>query len=244
MACLGPIARDLDDLDLALRVISNPDGKDSDVAPVPIGPPDERRLPEMRFAVAATPPGASISATTRQMVERVAAGASDAGAMVEERLPEIDWGEMHELSGDLVGAVTGVFSPDAGLRDEQRTLGWYLAALERRDRIGAIWEAWFDDLDCLVLPVAAASAFRHCEQGADIDVEGTPVSYWAFGGPLPASNLTGMPALVVPAGLDETGLPFGVQLVGPRWSEVRLIGIARQLEKAGVLPGFRFPPGY
>ena len=40
------------------------------------------------------------------------------------------------------------------------------------------------------------------------------------------------------------GLPVGVQLVGPLWSEPRLLGIARELERAGVLPGFRAPPGF
>ena len=44
--------------------------------------------------------------------------------------------------------------------------------------------------------------------------------------------------------LDPDGLPVGVQLVGPRWSEPRLLGIARELERAGVLPGFRPPPGF
>jgi amidase len=35
-----------------------------------------------------------------------------------------------------------------------------------------------------------------------------------------------------------------VQLVGPRWSDVRLLDIAAALEGAGVLPGFTRPPGY
>jgi amidase len=57
-------------------------------------------------------------------------------------------------------------------------------------------------------------------------------------------NLTGQPALVVPAGLDQEGLPIGIQIVGPRWSEMRLLAIARALEEGGILPGFRPPPGY
>ena len=44
--------------------------------------------------------------------------------------------------------------------------------------------------------------------------------------------------------LDPDGLPVGVQVVGPRWSEPRLLGIARELERAGVLPGFQAPPGF
>jgi len=52
------------------------------------------------------------------------------------------------------------------------------------------------------------------------------------------------PALTVPAGRDEAGLPIGVQIVGPRWSEIRLLEIAAELEESGILPGFAKPPGY
>jgi len=55
-------------------------------------------------------------------------------------------------------------------------------------------------------------------------------------------NLTGLPGLAVPAGLDEQGLPVGLQIVGPLWSELKLLEIARVLEQAGVLPGFQAPP--
>lgn len=43
-------------------------------------------------------------------------------------------------------------------------------------------------------------------------------------------NLTGLPGLAAPAGLDDDGLPVGVQIVGPRWSEMRLLEIAGELE--------------
>ena len=46
-------------------------------------------------------------------------------------------------------------------------------------------------------------------------------------------NVTGQPALSVPAGLDADGLPLAVQLVGPPGSEELLLGVAAQLE--GVL---------
>jgi amidase len=52
------------------------------------------------------------------------------------------------------------------------------------------------------------------------------------------ANLAGLPALTVPAGHDDTGLPVGVQIVGPRWSEVGLLETAAGLEEAVILPGF------
>jgi Asp-tRNA(Asn)/Glu-tRNA(Gln) amidotransferase A subunit family amidase len=50
--------------------------------------------------------------------------------------------------------------------------------------------------------------------------------------------------LTVPAGCDADGLPVGVQIVGPRWSEIRLVEVAAALEEAGILPGFSPPPGF
>jgi len=242
LSVLGPMARDLDDLELALGVIAGPDGLDGDVPPVPLGRRPRRPLQELRLGVAPTLPGATVASAVRQQVERVAAQAADAGARVQERLPVLDWEALHELYGALMGAVTGLFDPEAELRDEQRTLAWYLDALERRDRFVAVWEDFFQDLDGLLVPPAMTTAFTHRDPGP-IDVDGELADYGGHGGLLVFCNLTGLPALVVPAGLDSDGLPVGVQVVGPRWSEPRLLGIARELERAGILPGFQTPPG-
>jgi aspartyl-tRNA(Asn)/glutamyl-tRNA(Gln) amidotransferase subunit A len=54
-------------------------------------------------------------------------------------------------------------------------------------------------------------------------------------------NLAGLPALVLPCGFDAEGLPIGAQLVGPVFSEARLLQAGRAYEKAaglaGLLPG-------
>lgn len=242
MSCLGPMARDLDDLRLALEIIAGPDGRDSDIPPVPLAPPERRRLSQLRLAVVPQPPGPPVAASIRRVLERVAAEASRAGASVDDRLPDIDWGELLSLFGELVAVITGLFSPDADLRDEQRTLAWYFAALDQRDRLIASWQRYFDGLDGLLLPPAATTAFAHRETGAPIDVDGQPVSYWEVASALPIFNLTGHPALAVPAGRDDDGLPVGIQIAGPLWSELGLLNIAAELERAGILPGFTPPP--
>jgi amidase len=240
----GPLARDLDDLELALGVVSGPDGRDSEVAPVPFEQDRGRPVDAIRLAIVPALPGATVAADITREIERVAAGASDAGAAVDTLLPEVDWEGLHRLYGDLVMTVTGLFDPTAEVPEEHRTLAWYLDALDRRDRFVALWESYFNDIDALILPPAVTTAFTHRPPGASLDVDGTDVEYGATGHSLVVFNLTGHPALVVPAGRDRGGLPIGIQIAGPRWSEARLVAIARSLEDAGILPGFRPPPAF
>ena len=46
------------------------------------------------------------------------------------------------------------------------------------------------------------------------------------------ANLAGLPALSLPVGLDELGLPLGVQLIGDNWREPLLLNTAFNLENA------------
>jgi aspartyl-tRNA(Asn)/glutamyl-tRNA(Gln) amidotransferase subunit A len=80
----------------------------------------------------------------------------------------------------------------------------------------------------LVMPTAPQAAFPHTPR--------PPAGQADFTG---LANVAGLPALAVPAGRDESGLPVGVQLVGPANAEGRLIALARTLEPAlggGVPP--------
>jgi amidase len=242
ISTLGPIARDPRDLELVLGVLAGPDGHDGDVPPVPLQPEPRRPLHGLRLAVAPTVAGVRVAAGIRRRVEQVAAGAADAGAEVVEGLPALDWDAQHQLFGELLMTLTGLFDPGAEVPDERRTLAWYLDALERRDRFIAAWDGWFADVDGLILPAGTTSAFTHRGTGEPLEVDGAPAAYDDNGLLHAFADLAGLPALVAPAGLDVTGLPVGVQLVGPRWSELRLVRIVQELERVGILPGFRAPP--
>jgi aspartyl-tRNA(Asn)/glutamyl-tRNA(Gln) amidotransferase subunit A len=78
--------------------------------------------------------------------------------------------------------------------------------------------------------------------GTRIEIDGKSVSYWGHGRLLGPFSVTGLPALVAPAGSGDQGLPIGIQIAGPLWSEMRLLAIARALEREGILPGFQAPP--
>jgi amidase len=66
--------------------------------------------------------------------------------------------------------------------------------------------------------------------------------FWKVSAHTTLLNYTGHPAVVLPYGQDREGLPIGVQLVGKRWDEARLLGIAQVV--AALSGGFQRPAGY
>ena len=86
------------------------------------------------------------------------------------------------------------------------------------------------------------SAFTHREPGTPLQVDGREESYWIANAYPTLFNYTGHPAVVMPCKLDRDGLPVGIQLVGKRWNEAGLLGIAKAL--SSVIGDFQRPPGY
>lgn len=101
---------------------------------------------------------------------------------------------------------------------------YYLQAQKARTILIDEFNKIFESFDILVGPVAPTPAFKLGENTED------PVKmYLADIMTVPAS-LAGLPAVSVPAGKTEAGLPVGVQLIGPRKSDATLLAVARQGE--------------
>lgn len=103
--------------------------------------------------------------------------------------------------------------------------GYYRRALCMQHRIADEFSAAFVGCDLLLTPVNATTAFRLGEKSAD------PVAMYAADTCTIPVSLAGLPALSVPCGQSE-GLPIGLQLIGPQWSEHTLLGVAAGYEKA------------
>lgn len=101
---------------------------------------------------------------------------------------------------------------------------YYLQAQKARTLLVNEFNKLFETYDALVGPVAPTPAFKLGENTAD------PVKmYLADVMTVPAS-LAGLPAISVPAGSTNDGLPVGVQLIGQRRSDAQLLALARILE--------------
>ncbi len=241
MSCIGPMARTVEDLDLLYQIIAGPDGRDTEVPPVPVEAVPELALKQLRIAFAPTFPGFPVAASIRNALEELARQLQPLCAAVDQApLPNLDF--MQELSsaGELSGMTTGAFQ--SGEQDRPTTLAHYLTALDRRDQSMIAWEQFFGEWDVLLCPPSMVSAFPHCETGSPLRVDGQKVDYWMVSAHSTLFNYTGHPAVVLPYKLDRDSLPIGVQLVGKRWDESRLLATAKALTQ--VTGEFRRPPGY
>jgi amidase len=83
-------------------------------------------------------------------------------------------------------------------------------------------------------------AFTHRRIRRDIAVDGVATPYYTATGVFSGVfSLTGNPALVMPLGRSQDGLPIGLQVVGPYWSEPELIHFGKQL--VPLTPGYQPP---
>jgi Asp-tRNA(Asn)/Glu-tRNA(Gln) amidotransferase A subunit family amidase len=121
------------------------------------------------------------------------------------------------------------------------TAARYIDALHDRARYTRIWAEFFERFDLLLTPTMQLTAF-----GVDLQtppyIEGRPVDPffddWCTTC-LPA-NLTGMPATSVPAGFGASGMPVGLQVMGPRWADGLTLRAAAAFER--VVGWQRFVP--
>ncbi len=241
MSCIGPMARTVDDLALLYAIIAGPDGRDTEVAPVPIEEVQQLELKHLRIAFAPTFPGFPIAADVRVAVEELAQQLTPLCTAVEAAtLPQVDFNQELASAGALIGMITGAFQPEE--QERPTTLSHYLEALHRRDQSILVWEQFFDEWDVLLCPPSMVTAFPHCEPGTPLQVDDQKVTYWMVSAHGTLFNYTGHPAVVLPYQLDRDGLPIGIQMVGKRWDESHLLAMAKALSE--VTGAFQRPPGY
>jgi len=127
--------------------------------------------------------------------------------------------------------MTGTYVLSAGYFD-----AYYLKAQKIRRLIADDFHAAFRDVDLLIGPTTPTPAF---DIGAKID---DPVTMYLNDIYTTGANLAGLPALSVPCGFVD-GLPMGLQLIGPHFSEGPLLNAAHQFQRATDWHD-RVPSGY
>ncbi|MEA5499625.1 MAG: Asp-tRNA(Asn)/Glu-tRNA(Gln) amidotransferase subunit GatA [Limnoraphis robusta] len=117
--------------------------------------------------------------------------------------------------------MVGTYTLSAGYYD-----AYYLKAQKVRTLIKQDFERAFSQVEVLVCPTAPTTAFKAGEKTAD------PLSMYLSDLMTIPVNLAGLPAVSIPCGFDEQGLPIGMQLIGKVLGEARLFEVAHAYEQA------------
>lgn len=242
-AFTGPLTRTVDDAALMLSVMSGPLPADPWTLAIPQLPtPDEPvrgSVDGLRVAwierFGDTPLDPEVASATGEAV----AALSDAGARVEA-LVEPAFADVFEYYAVIATAAHGgrltallekwgeKITPSMRSCIEQG--GTYSAAqlVQASDRRTALFrrvQQLLEDHDLIVTPTLNAPPKTVDENGA---INSPMYSQWAVY--LYPFNLTAHPAASVPVGFTDSGLPIGLQLVGPYYSEPRLLETMAWLE--------------
>ncbi len=117
--------------------------------------------------------------------------------------------------------MLGTYALSAGYYD-----AYYLKAQKVRTLIRQDFDRVFADVDVLATPVAPTTAFRLAEKTSD------PLAMYLVDVFTNPASLAGLPAIVVPCGRDEAGMPIGLQLIGPPFGEELVLRAAHAFEQA------------
>ncbi|NKC31259.1 amidase [Falsiroseomonas selenitidurans] len=254
----GPMGRDVADTALLLSAMASPDTRDPMAATVEAEALALRRpvdLASLRVAFSVDLGFAPIAPSIRRVFAARMAALGGSFARCVDEAPDMagidrayrvircvnflaGFKRHYERDPMLLGANTrGNY--EEGLRYSLADLA---AAQAEQTRIYRAFQEFFTRHDLLLSPTQALTPFPK-QLPYPTEMEGMPLSgYFATSGITYGISMTGHPALCIPCGVDENGMPFGLQVVGPRGADGFTLDAALALERHfAAMPAFRRP---
>jgi len=268
LAVIAPMARPAADLSLLFGVMAGPDPLDAGKAyRLELPPPRHAQLRGFRVLLIDSDPLLPTDKDVRAGIERLADYLGKAGVSVARESPLWpDFAASSRLFMRMLLSVLGATFPpevyagaqtaaaqlspdDMSLRAERLrgiTLSHrdWVTASNGRIWLRAKWRELFNSFDAVICPIMPTPAYvqDHSpeQETRRINIDGKDYSYpdqLAWPG---VATLPGLPSTAIPTGLSPSGLPVGVQIVGP-WLEDRTpLKLAELIERE--FGGFVPPP--
>jgi len=243
---VGPMARTVEDLRTLFTVMAGWDEGDPSAAPVEVRPLEGAVMRTINMGFFEDDSRTPVTRETRAAVQRAASLFSGRGLRVEPFRPD-GLEEARRLWWEFFGRAGGMIL-EPMLRGRESEVSPILREFVDWTRDGAthtgetLLKAWLErdalrekilvqmrKYPVLLCPTAAIPAFHHGER--EWQVDGKTVKYldaWSY---CEWWNLLGFPAVVIPMGQSEQGLPIGVQIVGRPWEEDVVLAVAAKLDR-------------
>jgi Asp-tRNA(Asn)/Glu-tRNA(Gln) amidotransferase A subunit family amidase len=244
---IGPMARDVGDLALMFGVMAQHDPMEAMSQALSAQSMPAVDLSGLRVAFSADLGFAPTSRMIRRVfTDRVARLAPLFGRAEEAHPPmagavEANWvlralqvlhqhRERYERHRDKLGPLV-VENVEAAMKITVEQVG---QAMAEQNRLHQVFAAFFLEYDVLICPGATRGPFP-VEELAPREIDGeVQETFVRWAGLTNGLSVTANPVVALPLGLDEDGLPFGVQIVGPRNADWRLLAVAAAIETAGA----------
>ena len=254
----GPLSHTVADAALLLQVLAGHDRRDANS--LREAPPDfsaglGKGVEGMRIAWSPDFGFAAVDPEVAEITARAARVFEDLGAVVEDAPLKLE--DPGDAFYDIL--ATGAYASYGHLLEEHRddlsrpalnaiesgsrVDGARLSrAILRAEQLGGQMEDFFDNYDLLLSPTLATPAFRVATPPAVIDGKevSTLLGFLPFTFPI---NMTGQTASSVPCGFSSDGLPIGLQIIGPRGSEAKVLQASAAFERARPWVG-KVPAGF
>jgi len=263
LAAAGPMARTAQDLEAAMRVLGGPDPPDSVAYTWRLRPPRHTLLRDFRIGYVLEDSTLPVSSEIKPALESAVRTLENAGVRLQPGWPP--GFAISELLSNWYTLVMALIFSLAPPEEQEKQREEFTARKDdpqasaalinfaswqrqnlRRLAFRALWQEYFRNIDAFLLPVLPVPAFPHdhSEQARrTLTTPEGPLPYMqALFGYVSVGNLTGCPATVAPAGKTATGLPVGIQILGPYLEDATPIRLASLLAKKNG--GFTPPSGY
>ncbi|MER8691106.1 amidase [Mesorhizobium sp. M1136] len=238
---IGPMTRTVDDAVLMMDVITRPDARDGfgGIAYKAELPGGAESLEGLRIAYSRTLGYADVAPDILRVTDEAVEQLRSLGAEVIEIDPGFTnpveifatfwFAGAARLITNMSEAQKGLLDPgflECAIWGEEISLAEFKDAEQARFDLSAKMAAFHESFDFLVTPTVAISPFpvgKDKPDGFSGWVDWTPFTF--------PFNLTQQPAASLPSGLDDAGLPVGLQLVGPRYHDANVLSAARVIER-------------
>ncbi len=259
----GPMARGAEDLLLELGVVAGPDPAEAIAYRWNLPAPRKTKLGNYRIGYVVDDSFCPLDSEAKAVLAGAIESLRKKGAQLTEGWPAgVDPNKQFENYFWLLASFFSQTLPDPVFKGMQQAVAggaddlWlkgntaihrdWLRQSGQRLRARALWQDYFKTHDAFLLPAAFVPAFPHNQQmpqeARKLKTTEGERPYLDMAKWISFATLTGCPATVAPVGRTKSGLPVGIQIMGPYLEDATPIDMAMKM--ADVTGRFVAPPNF